>query len=127
MTEGKSRLLLVDDEEALVELMKVRLEANGFEVSVATDGAQALEIARQYRPDLIILDLMLPKMDGYKVCALLKGDINYSGIPILIFTARAQEGDQKLALEVGADDYIVKPFEPVVLLDKINKLLKKGP
>lgn len=122
----KKRLLLVEDEEALVELMKVRLEANGYEIMVAVDGQQGLELARQFRPDLMILDLMLPKMNGYEVCALLKQDKNYSAIPILIFTARAQENDKKLALDVGADDYIVKPFEPPALLAKIDKLLKKG-
>lgn len=122
----KKKLLLVEDEEALVELMKVRLETNDYEVMVAGDGQQGLEMARQYRPDLIVLDLMLPRMNGYEVCALLKQDKNYSNIPILIFTARAQENDKKLALDVGADDYIVKPFEPPALLAKIDKLLKKG-
>lgn len=118
------RILIVDDEPALVLLMEARLKANGYEVLSAGDGQTALEVAKKEKPDLIILDLMLPKMDGYKVCALLKKDSRYSKIPILMFTARAQDEDEKLGVEVGADAYIVKPFEPQVLLAKIQELIQ---
>ncbi|MCX5715621.1 MAG: response regulator [Candidatus Omnitrophica bacterium] len=83
-----------------------------------------MDKARKEKPDLIILDLMLPKIDGYKVCAMLKRDQKYSKIPILMFTARAQESDEKLGKEVGADGYITKPFESKALLGKIEELLK---
>ena len=86
---SKKRILLVDDETDLVEMVKFRLEANDYEVLTAGDGQAALEIARKERPDLIILDVMLPKMDGYKVCSLLKKDTRYANIPIMMFTAKA--------------------------------------
>src|SRR3989338_4794951 len=121
----KKIILLVDDEVQLVEVVKMRLEANNYEVILAYDGQEALDKARKAKPDLIILDLMLPKMDGYKVCRMLKFDEKYKNIPIIMFTARAQDSDEKLGYEVGADAYIVKPFEPEMLLDKIAELLSK--
>lgn len=121
----KKRLLIVDDEVDLAQLIKFRMENNGYDVLLAHDGQSALEMARKERPDLIILDLMLPKMDGYKVCGLLKKDSRYSHIPIIIFTAKGQEDDMKLGQELGADAYIVKPFEPQVLLGKIKELTEK--
>jgi DNA-binding response OmpR family regulator len=120
------KILVVDDEVQLVDLMKMRLEANGYEVIAAYDGQQALDKAKAQNPDLIVLDLMLPKMDGYKVCRLLKFDEKYKHIPIIMFTARAQDTDKKIGFEVGADAYIIKPFEPQVLLGKIKELLNKG-
>lgn len=122
---AKKRLLIVDDETDLAEMIKFRMENNGYEVLLAHDGQAALEMARKENPDLIILDLMLPKMDGYKVCGLLKKDSRYSHIPIIIFSAKGQEDDMKLGRELGADAYITKPFEPQVLLGKINELLGK--
>lgn len=121
----KKRILIVDDEVDLVETVKFRLEANNFEVMGAYDGQEGLDKARKEKPDLIILDLMLPKLDGYKVCRMLKFDEKYKNIPIILFTARAQESDQKMGMEVGADAYITKPFEPQTLIDTINKLINK--
>lgn len=118
------KILLVDDEPQILLLLESRLKANGYDVLSATDGLAALEMAKREKPDMIILDLMLPKMDGYKVCGLLKKDARYAKIPILLFTARAQEEDKKLGEEVGADAYVTKPFEPAVLLSKIQELLK---
>lgn len=118
------RILLVDDETQLVEMVKMRLEANDYEVLCAHDGQEALDKARKEKPDLIILDLMLPKIDGYKVCRMLKFDEKYRNIPIILFTARAQETDIKLGKEVGADAYIAKPFDPPSLLEKIKELLQ---
>ena len=117
------RILVVDDETDIVELLKLRLEANGYGVICAHDGRAGLEMAKKEKPDLIILDLMLPKMDGYKVCGLLKADARYSKIPIIMFTARAQESDKKMGEDVGANAYITKPFDPKVLLGKIGELL----
>ncbi len=121
---SKKRILLVDDEESLVDMVKMRLEASGYEVIPAYDGPEGLELARKERPDLIILDLMLPKMDGYKVCGLLKKDSRYVDIPVIMLTARAQEEDLKLGQELGAEVYITKPFDPQALLSKIQELLK---
>lgn len=121
----KKRLLIVDDEADLAEMIKFRMENNGYEVLLAHDGQAAFEMARKENPDLIILDLMLPRMDGYKVCGLLKKDSRYSHIPIIIFSAKGQDDDMKLGQELGADAYITKPFEPQVLLGKINELIGK--
>jgi DNA-binding response OmpR family regulator len=119
----KKRILVVDDENQMVDMLSMRLEANDYEVITAADGKEGLETAKRENPDLIILDLMLPKMDGYKVCGLLKADARYNKIPIIMFTARAQDSDRQLGEEVGADAYIPKPFEPQALLSKIQELL----
>lgn len=119
-----TRILLVDDEPSLVKLVKKRLETEGFEVSVAMDGEEALEKAVKETPDLIILDVMLPKMNGYDVCRRLKSDARYEKIPIILFTALAQEKDEKFGLESGADGYIRKPFRALELIEKIRFHLK---
>ncbi|PIV39513.1 MAG: two-component system response regulator [Candidatus Omnitrophica bacterium CG02_land_8_20_14_3_00__42_8] len=126
MTEKKNdkkRILLVEDEKDMVYAVTLQLEAKGYEVITASDGRDGLDKARTKKPDLIILDLMLPKIDGYKVCRMLKFDNKYKNIPIILFTARAQGSDKKIGKEVGANAYITKPFEPGVLLDKIRELL----
>ena len=120
----KKKILLVDDEQDMVYAVSLRLEAAGFEVIAAYDGQEALNKARSEKPDLIILDVMLPKFDGYKVCRMLKFDEKYKDIPIILFTARAQKQDQKTGMEVGADAYIIKPFEPRALLEKVKELIK---
>lgn len=117
------KILVVDDEPNIVTLLGGRLRAEGYEVISAGDGTTGLDKARKEKPDLIILDLMLPKMDGYRVCGLLKKDARYSRIPIIIFTAKAQEEDIRMGEEVGADAYITKPFEPKALLGKIKELI----
>jgi len=122
---NKKRILVVEDEEDLRKMLKFRLEGLNYEVSEAGDGLEGLNKARTTKPDLIIMDLMLPKMDGYKVCGLLKPDARFSRIPIIMFTARAQEKDKEMAKEVGADAYITKPFEPEVLVGKIEELLAR--
>lgn len=122
----EKRILVVDDEPDFLMAIKAMLEANNFKVIVATDGQEGLNIARVERPDLIVLDLMLPKMDGYKVCRFLKFDEKYRMIPIIMLTARGQEEDKQLGKEMGADYYIVKSERPEVLLKKINELLSKA-
>ena len=117
------RILLVDDEKDLLELVKVRLEANGFDVMTARDGLEALEKARGEKPDLVILDVMLPKLNGYEVCTLLKQDPRYQNIPIVLFTAKTQEEDEKTGVGCGANAYVRKPFQPQELLEKIRSLL----
>jgi DNA-binding response OmpR family regulator len=126
MANKKKKLLIVEDEKDLVEMVKFRLEASGYEATTAYDGQEGLDKAHKEKPDLIILDIMLPKLDGYKVCRLLKFDEKYKNIPIIMFTARAQESDKKTGEDVGADAYITKPFDSQVLLSKIEELLKKS-
>jgi CheY-like chemotaxis protein len=121
-TVSKKRILVVDDEKDIAQVVKLRLQANDYEVITAHDGQAALDTAKKEKPDLIILDIMLPKMDGYKVCGLLKSDSRYSKIPIIMFSAKAQAEDATLGKEVGADAYITKPFEPNALLSKIKEL-----
>jgi len=121
----KKRILIVDDEDDLRNMLKFRLEAMDYDVSEAVDGQEGLDRARSDRPDLIILDLMLPKIDGFKVCRMLKFDEKYKHIPIIMFTARAQEKDKQIGKEMGAEAYITKPFDPDILLDKIRELLKQ--
>ena len=119
------KILIVDDEKDLVEMISLRLSPLGYEISVAYDGAEGLAKAREIKPDLIILDLMLPKMDGYQVCRMLKFDINYKHIPIILLTARAGADDMKMGEEAGADAFISKPFKHEVLKEKIESLLAK--
>ena len=121
---NKKRILLVDDEEDLRKMLAFRLEAVDYEVLQAVDGQEGLNKARADKPDLIILDLMLPKLDGFKVCRMLKFDEKYKHIPVIMFTARAQKNDEELGKEMGADAYITKPFEPKALLEKMKELLK---
>ncbi|MFH1387031.1 MAG: response regulator [bacterium] len=117
------KILVVDDEPELVVLTKARLEASGYEVITAADGEAGLKKAHEEKPDLIILDLMLPKMDGYQICRLLKFDANYSHIPIIMLTARLQDEDKKMGLEVGANAFFTKPFDNQLILAKVKELL----
>ncbi len=119
----KKRILIIDDEAQMVQMVQMRLEAVGYEVIKAHDGQTGLEMAKQENPDLIILDVMMPKMDGYKVCGLLKADARYNKIPIIMFTARAQESDKELSEDVGANAYINKPLNAEDMMNKIKKLL----
>src|SRR4030043_1209514 len=119
------KILVVEDEVDLVETVRFPLEMEGFDVLVSYNGEDALNQARKESPDLIILDLMLPKLDGYKVCRLLKFDDRYKHIPILMLTAKAQEKDKALGMETGANEYITKPFEMDDLLKKVKAYLTK--
>jgi DNA-binding response OmpR family regulator len=120
----RARVLVVDDEGDLVRILQFGLESLGYHVDTAADGQEGLKKARELKPDLILLDLMLPKLDGYKVCRLLKFDERYKQIPIIILSARTQEGDQALALETGANRFITKPYEFSDILLHMETLLK---
>ena len=119
------KILVVDDEVDLVETVRFPLEIEGYNVLVAYNGEEALDRARKENPDLILLDLMLPKLDGYKVCRLLKFDETYKHIPIFMLTAKTQEKDKVLGMETGADEYITKPFDVGDLLKKVKEYLSK--
>ena len=122
----KPRILVVDDEPEAVELVEFNLRQAGYAVSTAIDGAEALKKARTQTPDLIVLDVMLPEMDGFEICKTLRGEVPTSRTPILMLTAKAAEIDRVLGLELGADDYLTKPFSPRELLLRIKKILVRG-
>lgn len=121
----KQRILLIEDEADMLRAITIRLEANNYEVLTARDGQAGLEKARQEKPDLIIMDIMLPKMDGFTLCRMLKYDMAYQHIPIIILTARIQEADRNKGQEVGADAYVTKPYKSDELLGKTRELLDK--
>ena len=122
----QKKILIIDDESDIIYALEMLLEEKGYIVIAAADGKAGLDKARKEKPDLIILDLMLSKLDGYKVCRMLKFDEKYKHIPIIMFTARAQDSDKAMGREVGADAYITKPFQEEVLLSKINDMLSGG-
>jgi len=115
-------ILVVDDEPKIVKLARDYLEKSGFRVVSAGDGDSALSLARRDKPDLIVLDLMLPGMDGLDVCRALRRD---SDVPIIMLTARSEESDQLIGLELGADDYITKPFSPKALVARVRAVLRR--
>ncbi len=120
---SKAKILLVDDEVDLVETVKFRLQINDYDVITAFDGEEGFRKAKSENPDLIILDLRLPKMNGWEICSKLKKDPQYRDIPILLFTASVNEDEEYLKL--GADDCLRKPFEPAELLKQLQRLLNK--
>ena len=122
----KPKILVVDDEPDAVELIEFNLKANGYDVATAADGEEALEKARALLPNLIILDIMLPEVDGMEVCKILRRDQRTSGIPIIMLTAKAAEIDRVLGFELGADDYVTKPFSPRELVLRVKRLLRTG-
>ena len=126
MSEAKRKVLVVEDEADIRELLRYNLSQEGLEVVEAADGERGLELAKRERPALVILDLMLPGMDGLEVCRALRGQENTARLPILILTARATEVDKVLGLEMGADDYVVKPFSPREVLARVKALLRRA-
>jgi DNA-binding response OmpR family regulator len=122
----KSRILVVDDEPEAVELVEFNLKKAGFDVVTATDGAEAVKKTRSAHPDLIVLDLMMPEIDGLEVCKILRRDSATAHIPIIMLTAKASEVDRIVGLELGADDYVTKPFSPRELVLRVHKVLHRG-
>lgn len=121
-----SKILVVDDEVHIVELIKFNLESNGYSVVEAYDGNKALELAKQEDVDIIILDLMLPGIDGIEVCRRLRKDSETERIPIIMLTAKSEETDKVLGLEIGADDYLTKPFSVRELIARIKAVLRRS-
>ena len=117
------KILIVDDEKDIVETLFFMLKAKGFDCICAYDGEEGLNLAKSQKPDLVILDVMMPKINGYKICRLLKFDNKYKDIPIIMVTARSQDEDKIIGEETGADEYVTKPFEFSEILEKINKYL----
>lgn len=123
--QDTKRILVVDDEEDLIIMVSKALRYKGYEVITANDGQEGLEKAKTQKPDLIVLDLMLPWINGYKVCGLLKKDTRYTKVPVILLTAKANVEDIELGRTVGADAYITKPYEREALLSKIEELIRQ--
>ncbi|MGC8720323.1 MAG: response regulator transcription factor [Thermodesulforhabdaceae bacterium] len=121
----KDKILVIEDDEDILNLVSFQLESNQFVVKKAQSGAEGLELAWKEHPDLIILDIMLPDMDGFEVCKRLRRNSDTMHIPILMLTARSEEIDRVLGFELGADDYVVKPFSPRELVLRIKAILKR--
>ena len=122
MDSMKPRILVIDDDPALAEMLTIVLRNEGFDSTVVGDGTQALSAAREFRPDLVLLDLMLPGMNGIDVCRVLRAD---SSVPIVMLTAKADTVDVVLGLESGADDYVIKPFKPKELVARVRARLRR--
>src|SRR4030043_345757 len=116
------KILLVEDDRTLLDVLKYNLVKEGYNVVTATDGAQALEVARTQKPELIVLDIMLPELNGLEVCRILRKDMT---VPILMLTAKGEEIDKIVGLEVGADDYMTKPFSMRELLARVRAMLRR--
>lgn len=119
---GGSKILVVEDDRTLLDVLTYNLAREGYSVVSATDGPQALDIARRQRPDLIVLDIMLPKLDGFEVCRILRKEMT---TPVLMLTAKASETDKVVGLELGADDYMTKPFSMRELLARVKAMLRR--
>ena len=122
----KQKILIIEDERALQEILQYNLEREGFEVSVAADGQDGLRRARSFEPDVILLDLMLPIIDGLEVCRQLRADAKTQGIRILMLTARSEEVDEIVGFNMGADDYVTKPFKVKPLIHRIKALIRRA-
>lgn len=121
---AKGKILVVDDEVYIVHILDFSLRMEGYEVVTALDGEQALERIESERPDLIVLDIMMPKLDGYEACRRLRANPDTRDIPIILLSAKGRNVDQKMGIDAGADEYITKPFSPRKLVEKINGMLQ---
>lgn len=122
----KETILIVEDEKDIVKMLDYNLKKEGYKVLAADDGEDALDMAKSRQPDLILLDLMLPGLDGLEVCKELKSERKTRSIPVIMLTAKAQESDKVVGLELGADDYVTKPFSPRELIARIKAVLRRG-
>ena len=123
---AKGRILIIDDEEDLIELARYNLEQEGFQVQGALDGESGLNIAVKEQPDLVLIDLMLPGIDGLEVCRSLRANSSTASIPVIMLTAKSAESDRIVGLELGADDYVTKPFSPRELAARVKAVLRRS-
>ncbi len=122
----RKRILVVDDEIYIVHILEFSLTMEGYTVLTASDGEEALKLIEQERPDLVVLDIMMPKLDGYEVCRRLRQDDQFGNLPVILLSAKGRPVDREAGLQAGADDYIAKPFSPRKLLEKIRELLDRS-
>jgi two-component system phosphate regulon response regulator PhoB len=123
---AKGKILIVEDDRDIVEMVRYNLKEQGYETISASNGQKGVELAKSQHPDLIILDIMMPVMDGFEACRALKNDNTTADIPIIILSAKSQETDKVVGLELGADDYVTKPFSPRELIARIRAILRRG-
>ncbi|MGC8490178.1 MAG: response regulator [Syntrophobacteraceae bacterium] len=123
---NRSKILVVEDDEDIAQLLALTMKKAGFEVAVSENGQEALHLIRRHPPDLLLLDLMIPGVDGFEVCREIKRDPRTAEVPVLILTARGEEIDRIIGLELGADDYVVKPFSPRELLLRVRAILRRS-
>ncbi len=123
---NRSKILVVEDDEDIAQLLALTMKKAGFEVAVSENGRDALHLIRRHPPDLLLLDLMIPGVDGFEVCREIKRDPRTAEVPVLILTARGEEIDRIIGLELGADDYVVKPFSPRELLLRVRAILRRS-
>ncbi|MFZ5969083.1 MAG: response regulator [Bacillota bacterium] len=121
------KILIVDDEKNIILTLKMYLQKSGYDIQVAANGIEAIDIAQEYLPDLIFLDIVLPKMNGYLVCEALRDEPTTKNIPIVFMSAKTQKEDIQKALAVGGNDYVVKPFTPEQIKEILDKYLKEEP
>jgi len=121
----RKRILVVDDEIYIVHILEFSLTMEGYSILTASDGEEALRVIDSERPDLVVLDIMMPKLDGYEVCRRLRQDEQFCDLPVILLSAKGRPIDREAGLQAGADDYITKPFSPRKLLEKIRELLER--
>ncbi|MFZ9503338.1 MAG: response regulator transcription factor [Cyclobacteriaceae bacterium] len=126
MPKPEFRILAVDDDESIIELLRYNLEKSGYEVKTAVDGLEAIEVAKKFRPHLVLLDIMMPRMDGVEACRQLRTLPELTGTFMVFLTARSEEYSEVAAFDVGADDYITKPIKPRALISRIQAILRRG-
>jgi len=124
--QQQGRVLVVEDERDVADLIRYNLTKEGYDVVVAPTGSDALKQAREVHPDLVLLDIMVPQLNGWEVCRRLKQDVDTKNIPVIMVTGRVEEGDKVLGFEMGADDYVTKPFSPRELLARIRAVARRG-
>jgi len=122
---ARAKVLVVDDEEYIQPILNFSFGAEGYDVVTASDGEEGVSKAKDEKPDVIVMDIMMPKMDGYEACKQIKTDPQTKDIPVILLTAKGRDADRKLGSEVGADDYVVKPFSPGRLIERVEGIMKK--
>ncbi len=122
---GKVTVLVIDDDPVILELLRVNFEIEGFDVICATDGEEGLRRAHDERPDVVISDIMMPRRDGLQLLSELKGDPQTEDLPVILLSAKAQKTEVQQGLDLGADDYITKPFDPLELIDRLNAVMSR--
>ena len=123
---GKMTVLVIDDDPVILELLRVNFEIEGFDVITAKDGAEGFERAQALHPDVVISDIMMPKRDGLQLLGDLKGSPGTEDLPVILLSAKAQKSEVQEGLDLGADDYITKPFDPIKLIDRLNAVVAKS-
>ena len=122
---GKVTVLVIDDDPVILELLRVNFEIEGFDVICATDGEEGLQRAHAERPDVVMTDIMMPRRDGLQLLSELKGDPQTEDLPVILLSAKAQKAEVQQGLDLGADDYITKPFDPLELIDRLNAVMSR--